>query len=494
MRPWRRGDRPLTFGPGLPLAATTHRRRSLAVKGRGARLAASPSDEPARIAAQPDIVTVPRVRLPTRQERARREQVVVAAIPHQDGARIVVHGDAVYIDGLVVTDPDVVASVKEATDPVAAVHERLTLGARVLRLAQARIDGDVIRDEVERLTERFTGTVTDAVDSIAQTSTKLLDADDGLLTAALTEFRDEVEKLLGDAFDADSRSSILSRIEAVHTKVGEDQLRVFRRLLNPDAEESPLHSWRTEIVEQVRQHVGAVGAEVRGLAEKVLVQQAAQEATAIEQARGTAKGFTYEDQLHSMIESCAMMHGDLAMHVGRERGAKGNCKGDEVVSVNTDDTRGAAARIVFEIKDTKLSEPKTFQELDAAIENREASVGIAVFSSQSNAPSMLPFVWYGNKAIIVINKAEPDAATLRLAYTWARWAVRRSLQENPNSIDIDRIESLLDDARRELLRRTNLRRSLSTATNKIAEARRDIDSMTEGVEAVIDSICTAISR
>lgn len=419
---------------------------------------------------------------------------MVAAIPHQDGARIVLHGDAVYIDGFAVTDPDVVAAVREAADPVAVVHERLTLGARVMRLAEARVDGDIIRDEVDRLTERFAGTVTQAVDSIARTSTALLDADDGQLTAALTEFRNEVEKLLGDAFDADSRSSILSRIEAVHAKVGEDQLRMFRRLLNPETEDSPLYTWRTEIIEQVRQQVSGVAAEVRGLTEKVLVQQAAQEATAIEQERGAAKGFNYEDQLHILIESCAVMHGDLATQVGRERGADGNCKGDELVTLNTDDARGATTRIVFEIKDTKLSELKTFQELDAAMENREASVGLAVFSSQANAPSMLPFVWYGTKAIIVVDKSDPDSATLRLAYAWARWAARRTLQDNPDSIDASRIESLLEDARRELLRRTSLRRSLSTATNKIAEARRDIDTMTEGIETVIEGICAAIGR
>src|SRR5436309_595566 len=127
---------------------------------------------------------------------------MVAALPQPDGARVTAHDGAVYIDGFIETDPDVVAAVTEADDAaaaVAAVHERLALGGRVLRIAQARLDGDVIRTEVDRLTATFTGAVTTAVSDITTTSAQLLDPETGQLPTALSSFRDEVESLIGEA-------------------------------------------------------------------------------------------------------------------------------------------------------------------------------------------------------------------------------------------------------------------------------------------------------
>lgn len=417
---------------------------------------------------------------------------MVAALPHPDGAQVTVHDGVVYLDGFVENDPDLIAALTSTEDPVATVHEILALGSRALRLAQARLDADVIRAEVDKLTTAFTGTVTTAVDNIAATSARLLDGETGELPAALAAFRAQVEALLGDAFDPDSRSSILARIEQAHLKVGEDQLHAFRRLLNPDAEDSPLHRWRTEIIAQVREQSTTIAEEVRQLSDKVIVQHAAEKAAADARELTTAKGFTYEDQLHSLIESVAIVHGDLAEQTGRERGVVGTQKGDEVVTLNPEDTRGVAARAVFEVKDTKLGLTKTFEELDAAMINREATVGIAVFSSQSKAPTSEPFVPFDCKAVLVVDKDDPDRAAVRLAYTWARWMVRRQLTVNDSELNVDRIEGLLDDAKRELTRVSAVRRALSTATKKIGEAGGEVNVMTDNLHGILDALCEEI--
>lgn len=417
---------------------------------------------------------------------------MVAALPHPDGSRVTVHDGVVYIDAFVENDLDLVAALTSAEDPAATLHDVLALGSRVLRVAQARLDADVIRGEVDKLTTAFAGTVTTAVDNIAATSARLLDAESGELPTALTAFRAQVEELLGDAFDPDSRSSLLSRIEQAYLKVGEDQLHAFRRLINPEAEDSPLHRWRTEIITQVREQSTTIAEEVRKLADKVIVQQAAERAAAEARELTTAKGFTYEDQLHELIESVAVVHGDLAEQTGRERGVDGTQKGDEVVLLNPEDTRGIAARAVFEVKDTKLGLTKTFEELDAAMANREATVGIAVFSSQRKAPTAEPFVPFDCKAILVVDKDDPDRGAVRLAYTWARWMVRRQLATSESNLNLDRIEGLLDDAKRELTRVSAVRRALSTATKKIGEAGGEVNVMTDNLHGLLDALCEEI--
>lgn len=417
---------------------------------------------------------------------------MVATLPEPDGARVTVHNGTAYIDGLVETDPDLVAALTASDDPVMTVHETLTLGARVLRMAQARLDADVIHSEVEKLTAAFTSTVTTAVENITSTSTRLLDAEDGELPAAFTAFRAQVEELLGDAFDPDSRSSVLARIEDAYRKAGDEQLRVFRRLVNPDDEDSPLHRWRTEIIGQVREQSKSVAEEVRKLADKIIVQQAADRTAAELGELTTAKGFRFEDQLHALVEEVAVGHGDAADHTARDRGAAGNCKGDEVVTLSAEDTRGLAVRVVFEVKDTKLSLTKTFEELDAAMANREAAVGIAVFSGQDKAPTCEPFVPFGAKAVLVVDKDDPDHAAVRLAYTWARWVARRTLASATNTADLDRVESLLEEAKRELTRVSSVRRALSTASKKIGEAGSEVNVMTENLQGLLDAVCEEI--
>ena len=55
-------------------------------------------------------------------------------------------------------------------------------------------------------------------------------------------------------------------------------------------------------------------------------------------------------------------------------------KGDEVVTLNPDDTNGYEARFVLEAKTRKLTMRNTLKELDDAIDNRDALAAIAVFS------------------------------------------------------------------------------------------------------------------
>lgn len=418
---------------------------------------------------------------------------MVAAFPHPEGPRVMVRDGAAYIDGLIETDPDVVAAVAAADNPVAAVQERLCLGARVLRIAGASLDVNLIHSEVDKLTDNFAGTVTSAVERIAATSAQLLDGEEGALPAVLKTFRTEVEELLENAFDPDSRKSVLSRIETAFLKAAEDQLRAVRRMVDPESEESPLRRWRGDIIAQGQQQAKTVTDAIRDLADKVIVQQAAARATTEALEKSSTKGFSFEDLLHSVIEPCAITHGDLAEQTGREVGAQGTLKGDEVVTLNRDDTRGQPARFAFEVKATKLSLKKTFEELDAAMANREAAVAIATFSSQANAPSTAPFVYYDNKAILVIDKDDPDPTALRLAYAWARWMTRRQLNEESGRPNADRIDALLEDARRELTRMSTIKRAHSTAANKIAEAGREASAMTSGVNAILDTIAAEIA-
>ena len=121
-------------------------------------------------------------------------------------------------------------------------------------------------------------------------------------------------------------------------------------------------------------------------------------------------------------------------------GVAGTQKGDEIVTLNPDDANGYEARFALEAKSRKLTMRNTLKELDDALENRDALAAIAVFTTQEQAPTSVPFHYAGNKAIVVLDKEGVDDAALRLAYMWARWVVRRELCGAPaDELDIARV-------------------------------------------------------
>ena len=171
------------------------------------------------------------------------------------------------------------------------------------------------------------------------------------------------------------------------------------------------------------ERLGEVRKDVAELSEKIAVTEAV--APVLELTTG--KGFKFEDVLDACVSRIAAQHGDVAEHVGTETGVAGTQKGDEIVTLNPDDASGYEARFALEAKSRKLTMRNTLKELDDALENRDALAAIAVFTTQEQAPTSVPFHYAGNKAIVVLDKEGLDDAALRLAYMWARWVVRRDL-------------------------------------------------------------------
>src|SRR5205807_597051 len=148
---------------------------------------------------------------------------------------------------------DVAESLANADDPAAAVHVRLDLGDKVLRVATTTVDTEVVKSEFEKMTATLTTVTGETIDKITEAAETLLDDESGTLPVALSGFREELEDLLGNVFDEDSKSSVIAKLEDVHRRAAEAQLDQFKRLINPDAPDSPLGAWRRDIVRAVNE-------------------------------------------------------------------------------------------------------------------------------------------------------------------------------------------------------------------------------------------------
>lgn len=392
---------------------------------------------------------------------------------------VVVSDDALLICDLLETDRDVVDFVAKSDDPVDATRRCLRVGVRAIRAASATIDSDTVSTRFDALHLGLTSCITEAVGQIAAAAGCLLDEENGALSNTLELHSKQLGDLLDHRFDPESKVSIMGKIEAIVAEALARQTEGIKRVISLDSNDGPLQVLKTEILAGFSGPVADLAGQLRDLSEKVAVNSAV--APLIEIT--TAKGFTFEAVLHERVSSIASPHGDMAEMTGGETGFAGTKKGDEVVTLNTEDTLGTERRFVLEAKARRLNARQTHDELDAALENRGALAAIAVLDDPSKTPSAVPFHYSGNKAIVVL---DDDAAALRLAYMWARWVVRREGQQDDTDVlDHERITQLIASGKRSIERHSTIKRSHSQARNCIEQAASQVESMASEIESTL---------
>jgi hypothetical protein len=397
-------------------------------------------------------------------------QTIPLPQPDLDPATVTVHDGVVHISDLEDADTELFALVADAPDAAQAVRQCLRLGARAANAVQVSVDTDLVERCFDDMTTRFDARVAAAVESIGEITEGLLDAEDGALTGTLDGHRTALEEMLGATFDPNSKKSVLTLFETVMRESAEAQQASVRKLVSLDGEDSPLGRLKRELAREVKDQLVEVKGDLKEISEKIAVNSAVAPVIALT----SGKGFAFEDLVDVHLSQLASVHGDLAEQTGHHLGSTASKKGDEVITICRDDLGGCDGRIAVEVKARNLSMRDTMLELDAAMANRDAQVGIAVFSSQDFAPTHVPFHYTENKAIVVLDPDESDPSALRLAYMWGRWVTRRTVAATSDAalLDRERITRLIDDACRSL-ERTKAIRSAHTKAHKAIDQAHD---------------------
>ena len=163
-----------------------------------------------------------------------------------------------------------------------------------------------------------------------------------------------------------------------------------------------------------------------------------------EEARSPRHGVEFEERLGALLADEAQRLGDLYEATGDTTGNIKNCKvGDHVIELGAD-SAAAHARIVWEAKEKQGSSLRAaVDEIDEARRNRQAQVGVFVFSSKTAPEGLEPLHRHGNDIMVVWN---PDDAVsevvVRAAYSLARCLAVRERRTDRESLaaimEIDR--------------------------------------------------------
>ena len=167
-----------------------------------------------------------------------------------------------------------------------------------------------------------------------------------------------------------------------------------------------------------------------------------------EAARSTTHGLAFEDAVFEHLHREAQRLGDVAAAVGGTTGQIKNCKvGDCVVELGPE-CAAPGARIVVEAKEKSgYSLADVREEIETARKNRDAQVGLFIFSSKSAPEGIELLSRYGNDVVIVWD-AE-DAATdlyFRAGLSLARaLCVRGRAATESQQVDLQEMECAIHE-------------------------------------------------
>ncbi|MCW3047724.1 MAG: hypothetical protein JWO74_2008, partial [Solirubrobacterales bacterium] len=422
-----------------------------------------------------------------------------AATPLPFAPQVRVVGDRLRIDGLVVDDECVVRLARDreeaGEDAARLVRDSVEIGARVLDREQTGANAEFVKHEFEKAARELDAAFVDRAKAVADRLDAKVDevfgADNGHVTKALARH-----------FGDESSTAVQHRVKAlvgeVMTASRQDLLRLFSSAddANPLADFKAMarHSMR-DAAERQEKGLKVMAEQLEALNRQVLELKAEKEKledVAAEAARGTAKGRTYEEAVAEAVDVLALPLGDDATAVGDHKESTGKT-GDVVVGIGA--CHGPVqGRIVFEAKNSKLTRPKAFEELDRAKAERNADYAVLVVPSDDKVPAKMQALReYNGDKLIVTYDPEDGPLALQVAYSLARARVLMA-RGGGEGIDgaavtdtVERAVGALEEVRR-------IRQQLTGAKTQIDKASEIVGTMSDRVRAHLEEIAALVAE
>lgn len=239
---------------------------------------------------------------------------------------------------------------------------------------------------------------------------------------ALKRLVDQVEgaqRRITREFDLNNSESALKRLSELLT----DTQAVIKGKLTLDDEGAPLARMQKHLLDVLR---GINDANVRFQAE-VREALSAMQARREEIDRSTRHGGIFEEAVGDLLMKLAQQAGDSFDAVGNTTGAIAYCKvGDHLITLGPD-SAAPGERIVFEAKeDQSYRDSDALVEIKKACDNRQAQVGVFIYSKRTAPPHSEPLRRDGSYLFVIWDQEDPASDIyLKAAVSVARMLVVR---------------------------------------------------------------------
>jgi hypothetical protein len=256
-----------------------------------------------------------------------------------------------------------------------------------------------------------------------------LDNKDGALSRLVARV-EKAQSTISDQFSLDNKESALCRLVGLMEQANS----TINANLTLDDEKSPLSRLKrelTEIIERLESSSSKFQQEVKLTLETFKARKE-------EAARSTRHGGEFEEAVGSVLQADAQKAGDVFEATGNKTGVIGYCKiGDHVITLGAE-SAAPGAKIAVEAKEDKSYDlAKALQEIEQARQNREAQLGLFVFSKNTAPPGLEPFARHGKHIVVVWDRDDPTTDIfLKVGVSVAKALLVRERLANEKSKDM----------------------------------------------------------
>lgn len=379
----------------------------------------------------------------------------------------------IHIEDLDIYDEEAVAFLGELeeTEQTELVGRALEIGLTAVRLmdtsqeveyVERRLSqlGEEIDAEVEQLQEE----VEDTFGSDGHVESVLDDhfGEEGRVRALLDRHLGEDGKLqqrIEKAFGEDGAFK-----QRLDEELGEDGQRI-KQALDPDSEGTPTHRLKRAVLEEITQ-----------LREDLAKEEGREEV----RSETYHKGGNFEDTVSDILGDLVYQTNNEFEYTGDTKGKLDRDVGDFVVTLGQ-----TGQRIVIEAKTEYYSKNDITDEMEEALQNREAEYGIFVTDQIDNIPEK-KIGWFHefpdqNVVTVALSQDDDDdihPGFLRMAFNWAETRAVQSYADVGDSFDADELQAELNEIEDAIGRFSTIRgqcTEIEKAKNRITEELEEIE-------------------
>jgi hypothetical protein len=281
----------------------------------------------------------------------------------------------------------------------------------------------------------------------------------------------QIRSIIDDTFNLDNKRSALSLLIEELKKNSEMDEEKLYELLDPNKTDSPARQLKDQILEKFND---IRDKEIKDIRDQLLKESAIN----IEKQRGTSKGFDFEEEVYTTLQTIASYYENTVSLIGEKVGIKGK-KGDILVELEN------KKNIVIECKDSSsYSSKKCIDEIKEAMHNREASFGLFIFAKRDEMPKPLCPIKITDKYIITYY----DEDNLYFAYRLARLFVLKQNEGSEDKVNFEKISSELNTLEENFKNIDSIQTKVSSIINSGEYIRGNVKALRDNIEESVGKI------
>lgn len=371
---------------------------------------------------------------------------------------------SVTIESLRIEDPDLVNFLTEYEPDQRAevVTQALIIGTKTMQLMDTSQDVQYVEQRLGDLEDELTSEVEEFKNELDDKV-----GDNGDLQEALDDHVGEngtLQERIESAFGEDGPF-----VERLNDELGENGERI-QSALDPDTEGTPIY----RLEERIKR-------EIDSIREQIVETETREEL----RGRTYLKGGDFEDSVQDILADIVRQTSNNVEFTGDTKGEMDRDVGDFVV-----DLAETGQRIVLEAKTESYSTQNIKDEMQEAIQNRDAAYGVFVTDSMENLPRTKTgwFHEFPDQNTVVVAMSETDdeeidPGYLRIAFNWARMRAVQSHADLGSSFDPEELQSQISEIEEDMSRFKKIRGQCT----EIKKSRKSIEETLDDVENDIKS-------